>query len=749
MIGWSTQAANAAIAVDMAAIDFGDVTMNTASTPITLTVTNDDTMNTVAVTFTQSAGCNGRLSFTPANGMVPVRNAPNDGQLTVQVRFTPNSRTPLASCTITVDQPTGPDPSVTVAGDSDAPRLVVAAGDLIFSTLRWNANGAGAAATRLLTIDNTGDASMAIANVTTGFTGTHAGDFAFLAGSEAGFPIPPGGTGTIAFQFNPSAAGARTATLNIELNNDPTGESVADVPASGTGIQSIQTFDRGSPYNLGSAPLGGTVDGSVTLRNRAADQASTTLNVSSMTLTGDFVFRDHGCLGLQACTPPSPAAIAVDATETFPIRCTPSAAGLRIGTLTVISDDATSGMASTTKTLTLNCTGVPPALAVAPTSVTFAGNTRVGTPATVQTITISNAAGAQALTYSAATSSMTEFPLSCMGGGVACLSGTVPASGSAQIQVGFVPGAVGARSGMVTLTTNDPDPTDATKVIPLSGTGAISILSANASLAFGTIDIAASGGVTQNLTLTNSGGMPLNISSMVISGDPGTNFTFAFTGCTTGQSCGPLSAINAAPGPGNTLTITLRCDPTTIGAKTGTLNIVSDDPASPRTVNLTCTGATPDIQIAGPPLADFGSQRINTTSATTRTFTISNPAGTTTSNLTYNVTEGSPHFSIACSAPGCSGTLAPGATAVTVTVSFRPTATGPLTGTINLMSNDVSTPSVDVTVTGTGVEPLVALTAPVPPTPPTVGGSLTFPDTNVGATSATQTITIQNTGSMT
>jgi hypothetical protein len=82
-------------------------------------------------------------------------------------------------------------------------------------------------------------------------------------------------------------------------------------------------------------------------------------------------------------------------------------------------------------------------------------------------------------------------------------------------------------------------------------------------------------------------------------------------------------------------------------------------------------------------------------------------------------------------------------------VSFRPTATGPLTGTINVASNDVSTASVDITVTGTGVEPLIALTAPTPATPPTVGGALTFPDTNVGATSATQTITIQNTGSMT
>jgi hypothetical protein len=384
LLGWSAREANAALAVDMAAIDFGDVTMNMASSPITLTVTNDDTMNTVAVVFSQSAGCGGRLSFTPTGGTVPVRNAPNDGQLTVQVRFTPNSRNALASCTITVDQPSGTDPTVTVAGDSDAPRLVVSGGGLTFGNLRWNASGAGASATRTLTIDNTGDAVMNLANVTTALSGTHAADFSIVAGAETGFPITIGGSGTIDVQFNPSANGARTATLNIELNNDPTGETVADVPASGTGIQSIQTFDRASPYNLGAAPLGGgTIDASACRRARRRAQRR------------------------SPSTPPRRSRSAAATTR----RC---------------SADASSGMPSTTKTLTLNCTGVPPTLTVSPTSVTFAGNTRVGSAATVQTITISNATGAQALTYSAATSSMAEFPLSCMGGGTACVSGPSP-----------------------------------------------------------------------------------------------------------------------------------------------------------------------------------------------------------------------------------------------------------------------------------------------------------------------------------
>jgi hypothetical protein len=741
MLGWSAREANAAIAAS-GNLSFGSVHRGTAAATQTVDITSDvggspgDVMVTIVETCPD-------VSVSPASGTVPRMGT---GVLTLTVTYTASASTRGVMPTCTIDVNGSSSTSFTVDGTSIAPAISVTTPGS-YGNVRWNTPDS---VTQTVTITNAGNEAMASANLTTALTtGTH-----FTVSNRQGFPIAPAGTGTFDVTFNPTSAGPKTDTLTISLDNDyATDPSPTQSPA-GTGVQSLLTFSSGATFNVGSAPTsGGTIDGTLTLQN-LLPSGTATLNITSIAITGthaaDFEFTDHGCAG-QTCSPPTNTSptIASNATDPYVLRCTPSGAGTRTATLTVVSDDASSGGATSSKAVTLNCTGVPPTLTVNPTSVTFAGNTRVGSAATVQTITISNGTGAQALMYSRGHLVDGRVPAVVHGRRHGLPQRPDrrwrqrPDTGRLRTR------AVGARTGMVTLTTNDPDPTDATKVINVSGTGAISSLSAAASLAFGTVDVAASGGVTQNLTLTNTGGMPLNISSMTITGDPTPNFTFAFTGCTTGQSCGPLSALAASPGPGNTLTITLRCDPTTIGAKTGTLNIVSDDPMSPRTVALTCTGATPDLQIAGPPLADFGSQRINTTSSTTRTFTISNPTGATTSGLTYNVTEASPHFSIACSAPGCSGTLAPGATAVTVTVSFRPTATGPLTGTINVASNDVSTASVDITVTGTGVEPLIALTAPAPATPPTVGGALTFPDTNVGATSATQTITIQNTGSMT
>ncbi|MBK9033895.1 MAG: choice-of-anchor D domain-containing protein [Myxococcales bacterium] len=725
-LGWTAGAASAAIAVSPPTLDFLQVNVGTPSAPQTVTITNDDNMATASVTMQPSGGCAGTLSFSPsATVVVPMRVGSTDGSITVDVIFTPASRAALSGCVITANGPGGGDPTIPVDGDGLASTLSITQPTINFNPQRHNG---GTPEVRNLTVQNDGELDVTVAQFTTSLTNSTDFSLGALSGTIAG----NGGTATLPITFNPASNGAKTSTLSIGATNDSP-DVPTNITLNGTGTQSVLTV--AATLTIGPTPAGTAATNTLSVQNTGVEP----LNIATMAITGAgasvFSFTDHGCTG-QTCT--TPGAIAMSVTEPFVVRCNSATGGTFGATLTITSDDGVSA----TDVVTLSCTTVPPTLSV--TTPTNFGTIRVGTPAAVKTITISNAAGAQALTYTAVTSSAGEFPLTCVTHPTC--TGTVAAGANATIQVGFVPTAVGARSGSITLTTNDPDPTDATKVIPVAGTGAISTVSAANTLSFSTVDIAAAGGVTQPLVITNSGGVSLNlVGSMTITGDPSGNFTFAFGSCTTGQTCSSLPSVAAG---GNT-TITLRCDPATIGLKTGTLNIPTDDPASPKTVSLTCTGATPDLQIAGTPLADFGNQRINNTSPTTRTFTISNPAGTTTSAMTYTVSPPAQHFSIACSAPGCTGTLNPGATAVTVTVSFRPTVTGPVTGNVNVASSDVSTPSVNIAVSGTGVEPLVALTAPVPSAPPTVGGAVTFTDTNVGATSATQTITVQNTGSMT
>jgi hypothetical protein len=186
--------------------------------------------------------------------------------------------------------------------------------------------------------------------------------------------------------------------------------------------------------------------------------------------------------------------------------------------------------------------------------------------------------------------------------------------------------------------------------------------------------------------------------------------------------------------------LTLRCDPSSIGSKTATLTIPSDDPLTPKTVTLTCNGTTPEQENLDLPVAVFPNTRVGTPSAA-QTFRIRNNAGATTAPLVINsITSSSADFLVTCTPAPCARTV-PAGTLVTVNVVFQPTATGSRTGTIAVRTNDLVDGTTDVPVSGTGVEPTISLTTPA-------GGSLSFADTRVNTASAAQTITITNTGSM-
>ena len=123
----------------------------------------------------------------------------------------------------------------------------------------------------------------------------------------------------------------------------------------------------------------------------------------------------------------------------------------------------------------------------------------------------------------------------------------------------------------------------------------------------------------------------------------------------------------------------------------------------------------------------FGNQLVGTTSATQQ-VTLAN-VGTTT--LTINSIQWSANFS---DSNNCNGSLRPGASC-RINVRFVPTTTGVLTGTLTITDSDVTSPQV-VTLTGTGVAPVLSLSVNVLP----------FGNQAVNTTSASQTVLVSNTG---
>jgi hypothetical protein len=111
--------------------------------------------------------------------------------------------------------------------------------------------------------------------------------------------------------------------------------------------------------------------------------------------------------------------------------------------------------------------------------------------------------------------------------------------------------------------------------------------------------------------------------------------------------------------------------------------------------------------------------------------------GTATLNLTSETITGANATSFIKSATTCGATLAAAATC-TVSVEFKPAATGTLTAALSIADNAPGSPqTVTLTGTGTAAAPAVSLTP----------ASIAFPVTIVGATSTAQTVTLKNTGS--
>lgn len=184
--------------------------------------------------------------------------------------------------------------------------------------------------------------------------------------------------------------------------------------------------------------------------------------------------------------------------------------------------------------------------------------------------------------------------------------------------------------------------------------------------------------------------------------------TFTFTNNSTFST-----AVNVAPASGDfsvtsttcsgalaggaSCTITVVFKPTALGARTGTLSVSAG--AQSLTSSLTGTG-TPAFAIS-PSSLTFGNTDVGFTSTQTLTVTSLAPSAlpfpglTVTGDFTQTNT--------------CGSSLAAGASC-TITVTFKPSATGTRTGTLSSSNATAAYSSIAATLTGNGVDFTITLT---------------------------------------
>jgi MYXO-CTERM domain-containing protein len=152
---------------------------------------------------------------------------------------------------------------------------------------------------------------------------------------------------------------------------------------------------------------------------------------------------------------------------------------------------------------------------------------------------------------------------------------------------------------------------------------------------------------------------------------------------------------------------------------------------APTTVTQSVTVAEPHLALS-PTSLDFGEQRVGTTS-TARTVTVSNIGSAPLRITRVSINEGSP-FTVS---PSAAFELAAGASE-RLAVTFNPTTVETTPATLTLSTDDTTSPTASVSLSGTGVSsPELKLDR----------GSIFFGDVRVGSASAKVPVTVSNTGS--
>jgi Beta-propeller repeat/Abnormal spindle-like microcephaly-assoc'd, ASPM-SPD-2-Hydin/Cep192 domain 4 len=186
----------------------------------------------------------------------------------------------------------------------------------------------------------------------------------------------------------------------------------------------------------------------------------------------------------------------------------------------------------------------------------------------------------------------------------------------------------------------------------------------------------------ESITLTNVGDASLSISGISLTGTNASDFT------TSGDTCSGTTIT-----PNGSCTVSVTFMPSATDARTATLAITDNTSTSPGTVSLTGTGLGA-IGTLSPTALPFGDQIENTTSAS-QPVTLTN---TGNASLTITGVTISANFS---QTNNCMSNL-PAGSSCTIDVTFTPTTTGSLTGTLSVADNAADSPQT-VSLTGTGI----------------------------------------------
>lgn len=468
------------------------------------------------------------------------------------------------------------------------------------------------------------------------------------------FPLnlAPGQSTAFHVAFQPRTAGDFSGTIAVA--NDAN-SSATLIGVSGSGTQNQQPgVVAASTANLS---LGSVVVGS------AGTQSFSVTNTGGMTAVLSSVSSSSA--SFSASGPTFPMNINPGQTVPFTVTFTPTAAGDASGVITVGSN-ASNAPTTVAVSGTGTAAATAGALSANPASVSI-GNVNVGSTGS-QSFSVTNTGGTT-VKISSISSSAATFTASGP-----TLPMSLAAGQSVSVKVAFAPTAAGNANGTITLAS---DASNAPTSVAVSATGVTPATAPTISSQPTNQTVVA--GQTATFSVTASGVGPLTYqwkkSGTAISGATSASYTTAAT----------TSADNGA-----SFTV----------AVSNSAGSVTSSAAS-----LTVTTATLSLS-ANPTSLSFGSVNVGSNSSQSVTFTNNGNSDVTVSNVSVS--------GAGFNATGVSAgqVVAAGKTA-SLSVTFAPSGSGSLTGSVTVTSNAANSPlTVALSGTGASVAPPAVSGAP-------------------------------------
>ncbi|UCE20328.1 MAG: choice-of-anchor D domain-containing protein [Gemmatimonadota bacterium] len=507
----------------------------------------------------------------------------------------------------------------------------------------------GSALDWTLVVHNTGPVDLVLTEITSSNP-----NFIVVVPNHFPESIPPGGRIDVVISFAPISGGVKTG--NLIIRSDDPDESVYYVSLLGEGLAAdidVSTM----AYDFGELMSGTSSSWELTVYNRG------TLDlIISQAIISPPIF--------SVVSPLFPQTVEPNGSLTVEIVVSPEAVGDIDGTLTLRSNDPD----ESELIVSLTGTVIPrsPDIVLSAVSHNF-GDVLLSSSVTWD-FQIQNT-GLIDLTVNSILSDQAEFSIL-----TPSFPQQVAPDESLNVTVAFTPTAVGARSGILTVRSDDPD--QGVLTLSIFGRGVAPKVEVSArSYDFGNVLVGSSS--AWNVTLSNVGTADLVIESVVSSHS---NFLVA-----------DAQFPRTIP-PGGSIIQTVLFTPSSLGLIAGNLTVNTNDPdESVLLIALNGIGVKPDIYVSADS-HDFGDVHLG--SSGYWDLGIQN-LGTAPLTVTGLFSSAS---SFTVSAPSFPQTVDPGEI-LSVTVVFTPASLGEITGNLTIISNDPEQETLVVQVRGTGSAP--------------------------------------------